>query len=313
MSATGKASRIPGEKSRLRKHSLTLKQLEALIRLRDTARPVLPPKSSGGSPAGSTGGGTGNFLSILGGSMIGNIAYDPKLIAVSNGRVNLDPLGNPPENSSYILVTGQGTIDEIRFIDGAERNGQYLIYQGTNQQVQIIKNANLLTISTIQGDGGTTVTVTLGDTGTLADGDIVNILGASSYPDNDVIVSGLIADTSFTYTSTTGSNTNIQSGTVQDGNIITPDGANIYLDGTFTDTNVPVIELIFDVTAPGFGAWRIIGTPHFDTTAHPVNVEDYDGTGSRPFQYVPHDSLGIAAYVGVRLNIYHDILAPRSR
>ena len=140
---SSKASRIPGEKERLRKHSLNLKQLEALIRLRDTARPVLPTKFSGGSTAGATGGGTGNFLPIHGGTMIGNIAFDPKLIAVSDGRVDLDPGGNPPENSSYILVAGQGSPDDIRFIDGAERNGQFLIYQGTNQQVQNIINAKL--------------------------------------------------------------------------------------------------------------------------------------------------------------------------
>ena len=47
MSITGKASRIPGEKDRLRKHQLNLKELEALIRLRDSARPVLPTKFSG--------------------------------------------------------------------------------------------------------------------------------------------------------------------------------------------------------------------------------------------------------------------------
>jgi len=256
---SSKASRIPGASDRLRKHSLNLKQLEALIRLRDTARPVLPTKFSGGSPAGATGGGTGNFLPTAGGSMIGNIAFDPKLIAVSNGRGNLDPGGNPPENSTYILVTGQGSPDDIRFIDGAERNGQYLIYQGTNQQIQNLLNANLLNLTNIVGDGNTTVTVTLSNTGTLMDGDSINVVGTNNFDINGGIVASLVVDTSFTYQiAFSASTTPESSGFIQDGNIITADGNTLVLDGTFSTLNVPIVTLIFDITVGVGGTWRVV-------------------------------------------------------
>ena len=265
---SSKASRIPGEKDRLRKHSLNLKQLEALIRLRDTARPVLPTKFSGGSPAGSTGGGTGNFLSTTGGTMTGNIAFEPKVIAVSDGRVNLDPGGNPPDNSSYILVTGQGTPDDIKFIDGAERNGQYLIYQGTNQQVQNIINANILTLTNIVGDGITTVTVTLSDTGTLQNGDSINVLSTDNFNLNGAIIDNLVVDTSFTYERVEGASTTPESsGLIQDGNILTADGSTLVLDGTLSLLNVPVVTLIFDVTVSGGGIWRVISSPKFPSSA----------------------------------------------
>ncbi len=257
---SSKAYRIPSASDRLRKHSLNLKQLEALIRLRDTARPVLPTKFSGGSPAGATGGGTGNFLPTEGGTMIGNIAFNPKLIAVVDGRVDLDPGSNDPKNSSNILVTGQGSPDDIRFIDGAERDGQILFYQGTNQQIQNILNANLLSISNIVGDGSTTVTVTLSDTGTLANGSSINVIGTDNFDINNAIIADLIVDTSFTYERAAGASTTPESlATIQDGNILINDGNTLVLDGTESLNGVPQMILKFDVTAPG-GAWRVIAS-----------------------------------------------------
>ena len=96
----GKAYRIPSARDRLRKQQINIKDLEALNRLRNTPRPVAAPRSSGGSAAGATGGGTGNFLSLAGGTMIGNIAFDPKLIAATDGRVGLVPFDNDPKNSN---------------------------------------------------------------------------------------------------------------------------------------------------------------------------------------------------------------------
>lgn len=256
-----KPYRIQTARDRLHKNQIEIKQLEALIRLRDTARPVLPTRFSGGSPAGNIGGNSdGNSLSILGGSMIGNIAFDPKLIFVSNGRVNLDPESNTPKNSSNILVTGQGTPDNIRFIDGAERNGQIIYYQGTNQQIQNIINANLLSISNIVGDGNTTVTVTLPNTGTLSNGSSVNVLGTDNFDINNGIVAGLIVNTSFTYQRTIGASTTPESfATIQDGNILTSDGNTIILNGTLSLNGAPIVTLKFDNTAPG-GAWRVVSS-----------------------------------------------------
>lgn len=289
---SSKASRIPSEKDRLRKHFLSIKELEALIRLRDTARPVLPTKFSGGSPAGSTGG-TGNFLPTEGGSMIGNIAFDPKFIVVSNGRVDLDPGGNSPENSSYILVTGQTPTDDINFIDGAERNGQYLIYQGANSQVQNLLNANVLIFTNIVGNGSTTVTVTLSDTGTLQDGDTVNIIATDNYDETNVTIANLVVDTSFTYESANGSNTSPDtSGQVQDGNILTADGNTLVLDGTISFDNAPIVTLIFDITVAGFGAWRV------------VSVSSGTGGGgiSFPIRYTVTDVVATTGNISLNLN-----------
>jgi hypothetical protein len=45
------------------------------------------------------------------------------------------------------------------------------------------------------------------------------------------------------------------------GNIVTPDGNDIVLDGTVATNGVPVATFIFDVTVTGNGAWRAISTP----------------------------------------------------
>ncbi len=261
MSATGKASRIPGQKSRLRKHFLTDIQLEALSRRSTLPQSEGPTRSSGSSAAGSTGGGTGNYLPTIGGGMVGNIAYGPKLITVDNGRVDLDPTNNNPKNSSYILVTGVGSPDDIHFIDGNERIGQYLIYQGTNQQIQIIKNLEVFSFTNIVGDGSTTVTVTLGDTGSLVNGNSINVSGTpgDTYDIVGGIVANLVVNTSFTYEIASPASTTPESvGQIFTGNIVTPDGKDIELDGTLSTLNVPIVTLIFDITIGGGGAWRVI-------------------------------------------------------
>ena len=111
----GKATRIQTSNDRLRKQQITIRDLQAQFRNRNTPRAVASTAFSGGSAAGSTGGGTGNFLPIGGGTMGGNIAFDPDLIGVINGRIDLAPTSTTPKNSTNILVTGQGTPDDIRF------------------------------------------------------------------------------------------------------------------------------------------------------------------------------------------------------
>lgn len=242
------------------KNIAQIKELEALNRLRNTPRPVSAPRSSGGSAAGATGGGTGNFLPTAGGTMVGRIAFHPSKIDVLDGRVNLDPSGNTPKNSSYIQVNGETNAEIIKFIDGAENDGQFLIYQGNTGQVQSLLNASLPTITNIVGDGDTTVTVTVDDVGTLANGFSVNIVETDNFNLNGAIVANLSGN-QFDFERGAGAiNTTETSGIVQDGNIVTSDGETLVLDGTVNDQSVPVAELIFDNDIIAGGAWRVLST-----------------------------------------------------
>ena len=148
-----KASRLPTAADRLRQNQVKINELYALDRIRTIPRSTSPPSTSAGAVGGEVPS-SGNFLPTSGGTMIGPIAFDPQPTAVSGGRINIGPLeGNPPDYTSNILVTGQGTPDDIEFIDGAAFDGQLLIYQGTNQQIQNIINATLLAITNIVGTG----------------------------------------------------------------------------------------------------------------------------------------------------------------
>ena len=87
-------------------------------------------------------------------------------------------------------------------------------------------------------------------------GDQVNILSTTNFNAENVTIT-VTGATTFTY-SATGSATPETAGTVQDGNIVTPDGNDVTLDGTVAVNGVPVATLIFDPTVLGFGAWRIV-------------------------------------------------------
>jgi len=204
--------------------------------------------------------------------MVGNIAFDPKLIASANERVGLIPFDNDPKNSNYILVTGTGDSPfKIRFIDGAERNGQILYYQGTNQQIHNLLNANLLATTSIVGDGSTTtITVLLTSTGTLANGDVINIVNTDNFNAVDVVVAGLVTNTSFTYNLEEIGNTTPEAGTIQDGNILTADGTTLVLDGTVSTLNVPIVTLIFDVTIIAGGGWRVLSVSSGGGISEPI-------------------------------------------
>lgn len=253
----GKAYRLPSATDRLRKQQIAIRNLQAENRNRNTPKPVAATAFAGVSAAGNTGGGTGNFLSLSGGTMMGNIGFDPDLILVSNGRVALDPNSSDSSSSTNILVTGQGTPDDIRFIDGAEKNGQLLLYQGTNQQIQNLLNAISFLITNIVGTGTTNiVTVTVSSTTGLSDGDNVDVSLTTNFNKQDAIVANLTS-TTFTYDlGETGSSTAETTGTVQTGNIYTNNGNTITLDGTLSLLGAPRIPLIFDSSIFAGGGWR---------------------------------------------------------
>lgn len=253
----GKASRIPTSIDRLKEQQIRSTALFALNRVRIVPKTIQAP-SGGAAAVGGGVGGIGNFLPLSGGVMTGNIAFDPKVIDAPNGRVNLDPGGEDPKDSSNVLVLGIGTSPfNIRFIDGAQRNGQFLLYQGTNQQLQNIQNAITFTLTNIVGDGTTNIiTATVSSTTGLSNGTLVDVSFTTAFNKRDAIVANLTA-TTFTYDlGVIGSATPETVGTAQTGNIFTNDGNTLVLDGTASLLGAPVILLKFDDTLPAGGGWR---------------------------------------------------------
>jgi len=170
----------------LRDHEKAIADLRANQNNKKTP-PTISIPSRGTSAPGNT---IVDVLRKQGDAMLGPIAFNPHSTIIDNGHIDISPntTSGVRTDTSYCYVLGQGTPDDLNWIDGAQFNGQFLIIQGTNQQVINLKSA-------------------------------------------------------------------LNPGV--DGNILTPDGADVVLDGTVTLLNVPAVILTFDITAPG-GAWRVI-------------------------------------------------------
>jgi len=206
------------------------------------------PSASGPTTPGAS------TLDPAGGTMFGTLAYGPQALAISDGRVNIQAnQSGASKASSYILVTAQGSPDDLNFIDGADKNGQILDFQGTLTQIINIKHADIGTISNIVGT--TTVTVTTTINHNITTGQKGNILDTTNFNVQNVVFTKTGSNT-FTYPAT-GSATPETSGTFQRGNILTSDGADIALDGTIFANAVPWVSMRFDPTVLGFGAWRV--------------------------------------------------------
>lgn len=185
--------------------------------------------------------------------MIGSMSYNPTLVIIDDGRINVTPnQSGASKDSSYILVTGQGSPDDLRFIDGATKNGQIIKLQGTATQIINLKAATIAGIDSISGL--ITVTVVTTSNHNLTTNDKVNILATTNFNINNVEVI-VVNPTTFTYPGV-GNITPESAGFVQNGNIVTADGNDIVLDSTQALNGVPIIPLIFDPTVAGNGAWR---------------------------------------------------------
>lgn len=198
----------------------------------------------------------GSFLNIAGQTpMLGAIAFNPVDVQIdSNGRINITPGAVAPSDySTYVLMTGTGTPDNLNFIDGAANNGQLLYLQGTAAQVLTIKHAEIGTISNIVGT--TTVTVTTSAAHGLTTGETVDISGTTNFNIQNATIT-VTGGTTFTYAAT-GSATPETSGSFQNGNVVTSDGSDIILDGTTASLAVPWIALLFDPTVIANGGWRV--------------------------------------------------------
>lgn len=256
---TQKADRLPSAIDRLLQNQIAIDDLYGLNRLRTIPRSVSAATSGSGAAGGEKVVGSINALLTAGGTMIGPLALNPAILAIDDGRLDISKAGNPSTDASYVLVTGQGTPDDLEFIDGAQYNGQLVIIQGTNQTVINLLSAFLTGASSIVGDGSTnTITVTVSSTTGLLDGDEVNIIGTDNFDINGATISN-VTSTTFEYDLGSIGSTTAEAGNVQKGNILSFDGGDITLDGTLNTLGVPYAQLIFDVTAIG-GAWRIMNT-----------------------------------------------------
>jgi len=205
-----------------------------------------------------------NSLPTSGGAMIGSIAFNPALVRVEDGRINIEPdQDGLSKASSYMLVTGQGSPDDLLFIDGADKNGQYLILQGTESQILVLKAATILSIDSISGVG--TVTVVTSADHNMLTGAKANILDTDNFNISNVTVT-VIDSITFTY-SALGSIFPETKGIVQNGNILTPDGNDVTLNATVAPNGIPVATLIFDPSVEGFGAWRLVSVSEVSGTA----------------------------------------------
>lgn len=145
-----KASRLPSTRDRILKSKKNIKELYALNRQRITQRTTQPPSSGTGSPRGNTAP-SGNFLRTEGDRMIGPIAFDPVLVSIVNNpsmddddsiNIGRNSGANPPDYSTYVLVSPSGADDNLKTIFGAAFNGQLLYLQGTATQIIRLQNGD---------------------------------------------------------------------------------------------------------------------------------------------------------------------------
>jgi len=127
----GKPWKVPSSLDRLKKQQIQIKEIQALHRNRNTPRPVASTAFSGTS-AGSSQGGTGNFLRTVGDTMIGPLALAPPV----DFRVQIDSdgiidIGESSDNSQYSSNIQLDDIQPNTFvldtIGGSAFDGQILV------------------------------------------------------------------------------------------------------------------------------------------------------------------------------------------
>jgi len=128
---SSKAYRIPSAIDRLRKQQIQIREMQALQRNRNTPRPVASTAFAGTSAAGSTGGGTGNFLRTEGDTMIGPLALAPPVdFSVDIDADGILDIGESSSNSQYssnIQIEDVPTSTTLDTIAGAAFDGQILV------------------------------------------------------------------------------------------------------------------------------------------------------------------------------------------
>ena len=133
----GKRIKDEGEKS---------KELYSLFRRSDTPTQI-QPSFSAGSSAGTNRGDV-NFLPTGGGTMVGAIAFYPKLITIASGVIDISK-GTDEYTSRVIVSPESGNTDNLDTITGAANAGQLLFLQGVQTNTITVTNSG--NIETIDG------------------------------------------------------------------------------------------------------------------------------------------------------------------
>lgn len=134
---TQKATRLPTKTDRLLQNQKKVKDLYALNRLRITPRTIQNP-SGGSIGAGGdvSSAAESNSLKSQGDTMVGPIAFFPVDVFIDsttdpeNPSINIgEGASNPPDYSTYVLVTGGNPPTDLSTIFGAAFAGQMLKMQ----------------------------------------------------------------------------------------------------------------------------------------------------------------------------------------
>ncbi len=132
---TQKAVAYQTNTDRMIKLNNDTRDLYALVRSIGSIK-TFSTRSAGGESISPAGPSAGNFLPISGGTMIGAIGFHPVLVQTLDGHINISRSSEQEADfSTYVLVTGEGSPDDLNWIDGAAFLGQYLILQGTPTQI----------------------------------------------------------------------------------------------------------------------------------------------------------------------------------
>ena len=131
---------------RIQDESFKSKELYSLHRRSDTPTQIQPSFSA--SSSAGTNNGDVNFLPTGGGTMIGALAFFPKLLTISSGAIDISK--NTIDYTSRVIVSPEsGSTDDLTTITGAAHAGQLLFLQGVETDTITITNAG--NIETIDG------------------------------------------------------------------------------------------------------------------------------------------------------------------
>jgi len=148
------------------------RQARGLNRHRIIPKLIQPPANgANNNVSGSQAGTSGNSLQPQGDTMVGPIAFSPKIVTIDSTTDPTNPsinIGEDTEVYTTYIYTGTAGPSEIRTIFGAAFSGQLLIIQSTDPVGLTLRNGSSL-------NGGNIITETNADI-TLGLGDIAQLI-----------------------------------------------------------------------------------------------------------------------------------------
>ena len=123
-------------------------QLFSLFRRSDTPSGIQPAFVAGGGADPQSGQSNSGFLPTAGGTMIGPIAFFPKLITLT-ASTSIDIGKDTDDFTSRVILANPSSFD-LATIAGAEHNGQLLFLQGVQTETITLKTTG--NIETIDGN-----------------------------------------------------------------------------------------------------------------------------------------------------------------